>query len=148
MPVSASQDTILVLNGIGINRWAFRGLTETLRPIPEAAAGLTRSINGTKLNWTQPQFQKFALTLTCTDFRMPPFDGVWPGAEVTVDCVSEFVYPTSVGSPGRTAVPGSTRVEGSFTLYRPRLDCVFLGFNEATSEWAADVAWEAEFEEI
>jgi hypothetical protein len=144
--VASGADTILNLQGLGVPSWSARGLTETLTLI-EAAAQITRSINGKVLNWSQPQFRKYRITLSCTDQRVLAFDGIWPGAEVIIDCVTELAYPVG-GTPERTPVGGSERTEGSFVFYRPQIWCFFVGFNTNTPEYEATPGWEARFEEI
>lgn len=140
------EGTILVLTGIGIPLWSARGLTQTLTIIPEANQ-VTRDINGNSMNLGQVQFQKYESKISCTDFRVPAIDGLWPGAEVTIDCVSELCYPL-YGQRQRDAVEGSERQEGEFIHYRPILQMVFLGFDTSTPEWDARVSWAMDFTEV
>ena len=144
--VSVDNDTLLVLEGIGIPRWSARALTERFTII-DAANGVTRTINGRGVNWSQTQFRKYNLTITCLDQRIAAFDGIWPGAEVWIDCVTELAYPV-YNSPGRMVVDDSERQEGDFIFYRPRLNCLFLGFSGDTPEWEGRAGWEANFTEI
>ena len=144
--ITQDNDTDLVIVGLGIPRWAARGLTQTLTPI-EQARQVTRDINGRSMNLGQVQFQKYATTITCTDQRTPAFDGIWPGEEVVMDCIAELCYPL-YGTPQRAVVEGSERQEGEYIFYRPILQMVFLGFNTSTPEWEGRVTWQMEFEEV
>lgn len=138
---------LLVISGEGMSPFSVRGITESLEPIDN------------------PQFDKYRLVLTCTDIEAPAFDalkiGNWRrtvngglvllssnGSTVTVDCISELSYKTSGGSPARTVVPGSSRVSGSHTFYRPRLTVGLIRKSQETDEYGRIVSWVAEFEEI
>lgn len=143
-----TDSTLLVLTGIGVTPYSARGLTQTLEVIQQAAQ-LRRTVDGTLVSVSQPQFQKYRSTISCTDQEAPALDGVWPGLLVTVDCVAELAYPAgSSAGPSRDAVPGSTRTEGDFDFYRPRLDMMVVGFTEQTDEYGASVGWTLELEEV
>ena len=140
-------DTILVLSGVGVPRWSARGLTQTLSPI-EQAGNFSRSINGTLMDLSAEQFQKFKSTITCTDQRAPAMAGLWPGQEVEVECVCELVHVEDTGAPIRPVVTGSERTEEGFVFYRPVLQMRVISFETSKDEWAADVPWQMELEEI
>ncbi len=140
--------TLLALSGVGVPTYSARGVTQTLEPI--AAAGQQRrTINGTLVNMGDELFWKYRSTISCTDQRPPACDGVWQGQVVTVDCVSELAYNSSVSgaTPQRSAVSGSTYVEGDFTFYRPQLTMQVTGFSISTDEWARIISWTMELEE-
>ena len=139
-------DTDLVLTGIGIPDFSARGLREDLRPIDPGA--LRRTVNGALVDVTEPSFQKYALTITGSDQEPPAFDGTWRGQSVTVDALSKLSYLTAGGSPGRTVVPGSSVVNGDFTVYRPRLTMLVLDWTLERDEWGAVIAWSLELEEV
>lgn len=141
------EGTILVLAGVGIPLYSARGLTQSLDPIG-AAAFTARTINGELMDLSAAQFRKYKSTISGTDQRPPAVDGKWPGQIVTVDCVAELAYLTSSGSPARPVVSGSSHTEGAFTLYRPQLVMMILGFTMAKEEWAANVPWQIDLEEI
>src|SRR5262249_4440131 len=122
-----SDDTLLVLTGIGIPDYSARGLTQTLEPI-EASASLRRTVNGALKDLSLAQFAKYKSTILCQDKERPAIDGVWPGHVVTVDCVAELSYPIAQ-SPSRPLVSGSARTEGAFTFYRPQLQMLVTGFS-------------------
>lgn len=141
-------DTLLTISGFGTLLYQARGLTQTLEVIPQSKYQM-RTINGTLIDVSNPIFRKYASTITCTDINTPPFDALWPGMEVTVECAAYLCYKTgNVGSPGRTAVSGSDYVSGEFTFYRPVLTMLVgeLRFNQ--DEWKADVHWSLPLEEV
>jgi hypothetical protein len=131
-----SDDTLLVLSGIGIPDYSARGLTQTLQPI-EAAISLRRTINGGLKDLSFAQFRKYKSSISCRDREPPAIDGVWPGHVVTVECVAELCYPTA-GSPARPVVSGSTRTQGGLVLYRPQLQMLVTGFSANRDEYGAD----------
>jgi hypothetical protein len=143
--MSASDDTLLVLTGIGIPDYSARGLSQTLQPI-NAAAQARRTINGGLVDLSFDQFRKYQSSISCSDQQAPAIDGIMPGAMVTVECVSELCYPTG-GTPSRTAVPGSTRVVGAFTFYRPILSMMVMQYNTQTDEYGAVIQWQLDLEE-
>lgn len=142
-----ADETLLVISGDGMPPYSVRGISETLEPVEPAF------------------FDKYKLTLTCSDIESPAFDalrvGLWKrtvngelidlagrGSTVTVDCISELAYKTSGGSPSRTVVSGSSRTSGDFTLYRPELTMGVVAKTQQTDEYGAVVAWTLELAEI
>lgn len=141
-----SDDTLLVLSGIGIPDYSSRGLTQTLEPI-EAATSLRRTVNGSLVDLSFAQFRKYKSSISCHDQEPPAADGIWPGQVVTVDCVAELSYPSG-GSPARPVVSGSTRTEGAFTFYRPQLQMRVTGLSVNRDEYGAAVQWQMDLEEV
>lgn len=137
------EATLLVLSVGGIVLYSSRGLDQTLQPI-DAAIVTRRTINGTLVDLSVDKFHKYASKITCTDVEAPALDGVFPGMDITVDCVAELV---TLDVPIRTVVEGSERTVGAHTVYRPRLDMVVTGFNQTLSEYARSVQWELSLEE-
>lgn len=142
----AGDETELVISGDGMPPTSVRGISETLEPIDN------------------PQFDKYRLTLSCSDKNAPAFDhlrvGNWRrtvngglvdlsgnGSVVTVDCVSELAYKTG-GSPARTPVAGSSRTADGFAFYRPQLIVGLTSKSMDTDEYGAVCGWQAAFEEI
>ena len=141
-------ETLLVLSGNGVAPYSARGLTETLAPIAATVVPV-RTVNGDLINMAPPQMQKYALTLSCTDINPPALSGVWPGAMLTVWCVSELGFDTMTGAAERPIVPDSSRMEGDITYYRPALDMMVVGpWSQATDEYGASVAWTLPLEEV
>jgi hypothetical protein len=138
--------TLLNLWGIGVVPYSARGLTQTLEPI-DAAGFLRRSINGKLVDLSVAQFQKYKSTITGSDQKPPACSGVWPGKQVTVDCISELVYP-EYGTPERAVVAGSEYEEAGFVFYRPQLIMRVIGLQVQTDEWQAQVGWTMNLEEV
>ena len=139
------SDTLLVITGL-ITPYSARGLQQTLEPIQEASQ-LRRTVNGTLVDLSVPALRKYASTISADDQAVPALNGVWPGAQVTVDCVAELAYLTATGTPERTVVPGSSRVSGSWTFYRPRLTMRIVEYQTQVDEWNAVVGWSMRLEE-
>jgi hypothetical protein len=139
--------TLLVISGPGMPTYAARGLTQTLDPV-DAAGAIARTVNGALINLSPSQMRKYRSTISGADCDAPAFDGVWPGAPVTVDCVSELGYLTAGGSPQRTVVTGSSRTAGAWTYYRPRLNMMVMNYTASTDEYGAAVQWQLDLEEI
>lgn len=146
MPVA---DTLLVFNDVEftLQPYSVRGIRYTLSPISQAIS-VRRDINGSLVNLGLSQFQKYRLELTCTDVEAPNFDALWPGQTVSVYSGQELCYLTNTGGPNRDVVPDSSRVEGSFTFYRPVFTMMVVGREETFDEWGAAVGWSLAMEEI
>lgn len=134
----------LVISGIDLPSASIRGVRQTLDPLDQATH-IMRTVNGAALDLSVPQFRKYRSTITCDDQQVPALDGVWPGQVVTVDCVAELSYRTVGGMPARTVV--SSRVDGEFTFYRPRLTMIVVGYSVDHDEWGASESWQLELEE-
>lgn len=141
------MDTLLNLSGDLLPPYSTRGATQTLEPI-DAAANMRRTVNGSLKDISFDGFRKFKSTINCTDQRVPALDGQWPGITVTVDCVQELAYKTAGGTPSRTAVAGSSRVEGDYTFYRPQLVMLITGYQTNLDEWQATVGFTLNLEEV
>ena len=126
--------------------YAARGLTQSLGPI-DAAKQMRRTINGELINVAFDPFKKYTTSITCTDRDAPAFSKLWPGALIVVDCVTELAYRTG-GTPERPVVPGSERVVGNFTYFRPRLTMRVMNNPNSMAEWQADNNWTLEAEEV
>jgi hypothetical protein len=78
----------------------------------------------------------------------PALDQLWVGMPVIVDCHVELAYLTVGGGPFHAAVPGSARVDGAFTYYRPQFNMLIVDLQIERQEWAAVVDWSLVLEEI
>jgi hypothetical protein len=142
-----TEGTLLVLDGIGIPLYSARGLTQTIKPIDQAAQ-TRRTLNGILKDLSYSQFRKLTTTLSCKDQRPPSLNNVWPGTTVTMHCVQRLTYPVG-GTPMRPAVIGSTIQEGDFVSYLPILQVMLVKpWELSTDEWPADVTWQSEWEEV
>jgi hypothetical protein len=144
--VDSNNTTLLAIDGIPMSPYASRGLTQSLAPIA-ASLSQKRTVNGELDNLAPAQFQKLASTINGGDQLPPCFDGIYVGMQVTVDCLCELSYLTSVGSPARTVVPDSSRTEGLFTYYRPRIVMLVTAWSSDGDEYNAKVTWSLSLEE-
>jgi len=151
-----SNETLLVLSGNGVAPYSARGLKQTLDPI-QASGNNRRSINGTLKDLSQVQFRKYASTITGNDQLSPALDGIFPGQELTVDCIAELAFKTAGGSPNRPVADvdssdscdgDAIRIEGAYTYYRPRLQMRVMTFTQEEDEWGRVVSWSMQLEEI
>lgn len=142
-----ANETLLTISGQGVSPFSARGLTQTLAHI-DAAKYLRRSVNGSLVDLSQPQFRKYETTISCNDQNAPAFEGLAIGAQVDVECVATLSYKTAGGSPGRPVVTDSSRVDGSYTIYRPRLTMRVTAWNTTEDEYGAAVSWSLSLEEI
>lgn len=138
--------TLLKITGLDVAPYATRGATQTLQPIPQAAAML-RTVNGELDDLGLSQFWKYASTISCEDLKAPAFNGLWQGREITVECISELSYKTAGGTPDRDVVPGSSHTLGDFTYYRPKIIFRVIDFSMETDEWGGKVRWTMQLEE-
>jgi len=134
----------------GVNPFSARGLTGTLAPIAQARGDdkLARTVNGGLISLAAPQMRKYRLEVGGDDQAPPALDGVWVGMAVQVDAHVELAYLTAGGTPGRTAVTGSERVEGDYTYYRPHFAMLIVELQVERKEWDAAVSWSLVLEEI
>lgn len=150
--MAASLTTLLVIvgtdhaDGVGVPPYSARGLRQTLTPISQAVA-FRRTVNAKLTNLAPSQFHKYKSTIHCDDQQAPTFDGLWPGAEIQVDCIAELAFKTIGGTPQRPMVDGSQRVDGDFTFYRPRIIFKVINFTNDTFEYEAKNSWQMELEE-
>lgn len=139
--------TVLNISGVGVPPYSVRGAKQTLAHIDQAA-NLKRTVNGILKDISFSSFRKYKSTISCTDQRPPNFSGIWPGLQVVVDCISELSYTTIGGSPERTVVSGSSRVEGLFTVFRPQLTMRITAFSTDTDEYDVACNWSMDLEEV
>jgi hypothetical protein len=138
---------LLSISGQGVQPYSARGLSQSLDPIAQAS-NARRTINGALKDVSFDAFRKFKSTITANDQTAPAFAELWPGEIVTVDCVAELSYLTAGGSPKRTVVAGSSRVEGDYTFYRPQLTMMVLSYATNAAEYDAQVSWSMQLEEV
>jgi hypothetical protein len=140
-------DTLLTISGIGIAPYSARGLRESLTPIAQTQK-LARTVNGTAIDISPPQMRKYSLAIQCEDMNVPAIDGIWPGMQLTIGCVSELSFLTSGGTAGRSMVADSLRFEGDYSFYRPELVVLVTNFSAQTDEYGATLSWSLEGEEV
>lgn len=130
--------------------YSIRGATQTLSLIMDNAMGtqIRRTINGGLMDLTYNQFRKYKSVISCTDYEAPAFDGAKQGSIVLVECIAELAYKTAGGSPQRSVVSGSSRVQGDYTFYRPVLTMMVVNFSQSFDEWESRYQWSLELEEV
>lgn len=161
MATLALDGTLLVITPLSGNTaptltpYSARGLTQTLNPITSISGSgeatgtlIRRSINGSLINLTYPQFRKYASDISCQDSSAPCLDNAWLGEVVSVDCVCELAYTTAGGSPARPEVTGSSRVDGAFTYYRPTLIMMVTKISNSLAEWQDKYSWSIGLQEV
>ncbi len=139
-------ETLLVISGQGVQPFSARGLTQTWAPI-EGAWVPGRTINYKLVNLAPEKARLYSTTISCTDHEAPAWEGVWPGIELTVDCVFEFGFKTGVGAAERPVIPFSSRLVGDYTYYRPQLVIVVTSFTGSRNEYGHFTEWQLQGEE-
>jgi len=148
----ADTGTILVIDGIDIQRYSARGLSQTFETIEESTVQ-QRTVDGVLHDLSLDQFRKFRSTITCEDFDTPAIDGIYPGQQVVVDCVFELAYEdpldeVEVGeNASRPIVPDSARVKNGFVRYRPQLTMTVVRYSITRNEYNATSSWTLELVE-
>jgi len=141
-----ADGTLLEISGPGIASYTARGATQTLDPI-DASSVMARTVNGALIDLSPAQMRKYKSTISCNDTETPALGDVWPGMVLTVDCITELGYLTAGGAPARTIVPGSSRVNSSWTYYRPRLSMMVINYTVSRDEYGAMTDWSLDLEE-
>lgn len=139
--------TGLVLSGLGIPDYSAHQLTQTL----EEAAGqgeFARTINNRLVDLSPPWEKLLKTTITCEDVNPPAINGSIKGKLVTVDCIVEFSFLTSLGSAGYLRDVASERTEGLWTIYKPRLSMIVTNWTLTKDEWLNITGWTMELEEV
>lgn len=142
------SDLLVITGGLGLPPYAVRGVIQTYAPIA-GAVQMERDVNGNLEDISDPLFQKYSTQISGTDQQPPAVDGVWPGRSLTVECAAEWSYLTgTAGAPFRPVVPGSSRVDGLWTFYRPILTMKLINFDVQWDEWGAISSWTLQLEEV
>lgn len=139
--------TLMRVAPFGMSPFSVRGVNQSLELI-SAALNFRRTVNGKLVKISPAQFTKYKASVTCTDMDSPAVTGRAIGAIVVFDSVVEISYITLSGDgPERPVVPGSERVEGELTFYRPQMTMMIVGFNINKNEWGASVSYQIDMEE-
>lgn len=146
---------------------ASRGIKQTLEPI-DGGTEMRRSANGNLIVVSNPLFRKYATELSCSDYEVPAFGGLWVGDKITIQSVVPIQQRVVGGSVtlGRTPVSGSVEAfnaagdpvelsrsgrevsaSGAVRVrYRPVLQCVVTAVSWDYGE-IADASWSLGAEE-
>jgi hypothetical protein len=142
----SNGETVLNIDLIGFPPGSCRGVQMTLKLIQEAAS-FRRTVNYTLKNTAPELAKKYAVEMTCTDTNAPALNGIFPGTEIVIDCVSEINRLTAGAAALRAVVPGSEYTVGDFTISRPRLNMTVTDFQLDTTETDGTVGWRLTAEE-
>lgn len=116
MPTS-TDSTLLSISGIELGDYSCRGLTMTLTPTGTQGA-LRRTVNGSLIDLSAPQFRKFAATISCEDQEAPELTDIWQGQEVTVTCIP------GLGVAATSGELTMTMMVDSWTVSRDEWGCL------------------------
>lgn len=129
MSYDIDDDSIFAFVGRGMPAASTRGVTATYKPL---AGKVIEMLDGEDRNVSRAGMKKLVYTVRGSDVWVPPFVGIWPGDEETVDMPCLFVEP--IGQPQqRPAVPGTLffidatksmvvpEAEAAFRCYYPRV---------------------------
>lgn len=89
VPNFPTETTLMSITGIELGPYSVRDLTMTLEPIAQSVQ-IDRDINGNLIDLSEPQFQKYRVTISATDHESPVFVGVFPGQQFTVRTVPQL----------------------------------------------------------
>jgi hypothetical protein len=123
----ANDSTLLSVSGMDLSPYATRDLTMTLEMTQTGE--IERDIDGNAVDMTIVQFDKYRVTVACTDHEAPPLTGIRKGSIHTVVCIP------SLGVEVDT--------DGTLTLAMMLED-----FNTSRQEAQADTAWFLAFIEV
>src|SRR5687767_11003648 len=131
-PNFPTQTTLMEITGIELGPYSVRDLTMTLEPIPQSAQ-IERDINGRLIDMSEPQFQKFRVTIEATDQESPVFADVFPGHEFTVVTVPQLGLNRGTEDEQETMT----------------LNCMVMApWQVSRREYAAQTSWRIVGEEI
>lgn len=106
-----------------------RDLTAEIEYIPQSEA-MGRSWNGGIIDYSLPQFRKFQMAVTCTDFESNGLARFPPGTQCTVVCLPHL----------------GTREDDSEN--RLVMNMVMGRWKESRQEWAAKTTWTLPLQEM
>jgi hypothetical protein len=81
-----SDYTLLAIDGISFSDYAVRGISMTLTPIDQAK-NLARDCRGVLVDISLAQFRQYKVSISCTDFEAPELTDIWPGTDITIQCI-------------------------------------------------------------
>jgi hypothetical protein len=119
--------TLLAIDGIDFSQYAVRGITMTLEPIDQAK-NVARDCRGALADISLAQFRQYKVSISCTDHEAPELTDVWPGMDITIDCIPGLGVANSAGDV--------------LTILAK-----VTAWNTSRDEWAAEVAWQLEAEQ-
>ena len=88
--------TLLSIDAIDFSDYSVRGITMTLTPIDQAKA-LARDCRGALADISVAQFRQYKITISCTDHEAPVLTDIWPGQDITINCIPGLGAANSAG---------------------------------------------------
>lgn len=175
--MALSDDTQLVLTGMGMPRWAARGLRISI--IADLEPELWRDVNGTLRSTSSPA-NKYAVTISGSDQQPPAFAGLWAGQTVTMELpaphahllaagqnVATFERPFVAGTAtAQLATTGAAHTVSAqdveaktvtvaahasvdvFVFVRLSLSMMLSNWSDGIEEWQAGRPWSLSFREV
>lgn len=138
---------------IDLHPFSVRGATFDLRPI-DGSGGARRDINADLYDLSDPVFNKFVFSASCSDLRTPSFNDLKKGMTVTANLPNEWFYliPNPEEDPvglaaSRPIVSGSLRDLDGYRYFRPKMIMMVMDFNQTYDEYAARYQWSLLLEE-
>lgn len=120
--------TLLAIDGISFSDYAVRGITMTLTPIDQAR-NLARDCRGELVDISLAQFRQYKVAISCTDHEAPDLTDVWPGKDITIQCIPGLGVTNDTDEAVLTILAKVT------------------SWNTSKDEWGAEVAWSIEAEQ-
>lgn len=169
------MESILKLSVGGLPPLSARGCTQTLTPLP--LGHQQRTLNGELIHWGE-QGVKYQSHIQCQDQTVLATDGLFPGVDVTVECIQPLWQRFEGKTEGSNTIrldrepvegsivamtaerePLSVTCEGSslelpgmaepiFVCYRPRLKMKVRHYELFTNEWGLSSGWKLDLEEV
>jgi len=120
------QRLLRSITGIDLGDYAIRGLNCAITP--RQGDNLPYDVDGNLMDWSNPAYDKLAITISCSDFDPPVLTGIRQGTDIT--CVFE---------PGMGPVNQS---DG--TLY---VETKLLNWNTTRDDYEGKTGWQLNLKE-
>jgi hypothetical protein len=163
------METQLLFSIGGTPQFSSRGCMQELKPLVKSP--MLRSLNGNFIKNIKPVEMKYISTITCKDEIPFAFDGIYPGVDVSVGCITPLIQKITSDKMvlSRDYVNGSLvaydmsqkkisikKVDGrnvflseksGFLSYRPWMKMKVVDFEVKTNEWDMKNFWVLKLEE-
>ena len=165
-------ETNLVLGDLVIPIGSGRGITQTIALVDNG--DLRRTVNGTLIDLTRDQNQKYTSNISASDQKTPSLAGIWKGMELVVSCIAtirQLVNPASLtatlirdyatGSVFGRDINGAkitpTSVVGLLATFPsnvvmvefyPKLTMLVSDISLNTDEYESSQSWDIDLEEV
>lgn len=141
-----ASTTLLTLSGPGIPDYSARGLHQTLRRVDGGFPKYRSTITGSDVD--PPAFDRFQKAIPRRTVNGTLINvGFSTATVLSVGCIQELGYLTSGGSPEKSVVSSSSRVQDSWTFYCPLLSMMVIDFSVEYDEYGSMTHWSLDIEE-